>query len=138
MAFVCNASACVRSSLDKMKPQPLQVFCDDSNCTWSLALDTTGADACAFRLSVAPRAQRGARRGKIVAEIRDPRQIDAVIGRIADESIEPSQLSQELVDLLMTLAEELPGPSCVDFLQWRLCQWIVENRRIRFNGEHAA
>ncbi len=121
-----------------MNPQPLQVFCDDSNCTWSLSLDTTGADTCALRLSVAPRDQRGARRGKIVAEIRDTRQMDAVVTRIADESLEASQLSQELVDLLMTLAEELPGPECVDFLQWRLCEWIVENRRVRFNGENAA
>lgn len=121
-----------------MKPQPLQVFCDDSHCTWSLSLDVVGVDANAWRLSVAPLAQRGARRGKIVAEIRDPRQMDAVMARLSDETVEPNDLAQELIDLLMTLAEELPGPECVDFLQWRLCEWIAENRRSRFKSENAA
>jgi hypothetical protein len=121
-----------------MKPQPLQVFCDDDNCTWSLSLDTTGGDASALRLSVAPMAQRGARRGTIVAEIRDPRQIDAVVARLADETVNPTQLAQELMDLLMTLAEVLPGPECIEFLQWRLCEWIADNRRSHFNGKNVA
>jgi hypothetical protein len=42
------------------------------------------------------------------------------------------------MDLLLTLAEELPGQPCIDFLQWRLCEWIAENRRSNFKGEHAA
>ncbi|HEX3896627.1 MAG TPA: hypothetical protein VHW73_10490 [Rudaea sp.] len=121
-----------------MKPQPLQVFCDDNQCTWALSLDMTGAVACALRLSVAPMAQKGARSGKIIAEIRDPRQVDVIVSRVSDESIEPSDLAQELMDLLMTLAEERPSGECVDFLQWRLCEWIVENRRCRFKGENAA
>jgi hypothetical protein len=121
-----------------MKPQPLQVFCDDNQRTWALSLDMTGAVACALRLSVAPLAQKGARSGKAVAEIRDPRQIDVIVSRVGDESIEPSDLAQELMDLLMTLAEKRPSNECVDFLQWRLCEWIAENRRRRFRSENVA
>jgi hypothetical protein len=121
-----------------MKPQPLQVFCDDKQCTWALSLDMAGTVACALRLSVAPLAQKGARSGKVVAEIRDPRQVDVIVARVVDESIEPGDLAQELMDLLMTLAEKQPGSECVNFLQWRLCEWIAENRRCRFKGENAA
>lgn len=121
-----------------MKPQPLQVFCDDKQSTWALSLDMTGAVACALRLSVAALSHKGARSGKVVAEIREPRQVDVIISRVGDVSIEPSDLAQELMDLLMTLAEKQPGPECVDFLQWRLCEWIAENRRCHFKGENAA
>ncbi len=121
-----------------MKPQPLQVFCDDKQSTWALSLDMTGAVVCALRLSVAPLSHKGARSGKVVAEIREPRQVDVIISRVADESIEPGDLAQELMDLLMTLAEKRPSGECVDFLQWRLCEWIDGNRRSRFKGEHAA
>jgi hypothetical protein len=121
-----------------MKPQPLQVFCDDKQSTWALSLDMTGAVVRALRLSVAPLSHKGARSGKVVAEIREPRQVDVIISRVAEESIEPSDLAQELMDLLMTLAEKQPSGECVDFLQWRLCEWIAENRRCRFKRENAA
>ncbi len=121
-----------------MKPRPLQVFCDEKNRTWSLSLDMTGEVARALRLSVAPHSQTGARSGKTVADIREPRQVDAVLSRVVDGSTPASELSQELMDLLTTLADERPGPECIAYLQWRLCEWIVESRRSQFNGEHAA
>ena len=121
-----------------MNPQPLHVFCDDGNCTWSLFLEMGGVTVRALRLSVAPLAQTGARSGKIVGEIREARQIDAVMARVADSSEQPKELSQELMDLLVTLAREQPSEECVEFLRWRLCEWIVENRRSRFKDEYAA
>jgi hypothetical protein len=121
-----------------MKSQPLQVFCDDKQSTWALSLDMTGAVARALRLSVAPLSHKGARSGKVVAEIREPRQVDVIISRVGDVSIEPSDLARELMDFLMTLAATRPSGECVDFLEWRLCEWIAENRRRRFKGENAA
>jgi hypothetical protein len=128
----------VMRSGDTMNPQPLHVFCDDGDSTWSLFLETGGDTARALRLSVAPVAQTGARSGTIVGEIREARQIDAVIARVADAGVPPKELSEELIDLLVTLAREQPSNECIEFLRWRLCEWVVENRRSRFNDEYAA
>ena len=121
-----------------MKPRPLQIFCDDKLRTWSLALDMTGEVARALRLAVAPQAHTGARSGKVVAEIREARQIDAVMVRVIDTSVEPHDLSEELMDLLLTLATERPSGECVAYLKWRLCEWIADSRRSRFSGENVA
>ena len=43
----------------------------------------------------------------------------------------PSDLAVELIDLLVTLSPEKPSTECLDFMRWRLCEWIVENRRGR-------
>ncbi|MEP6484843.1 MAG: hypothetical protein ABJB01_10360 [Rudaea sp.] len=121
-----------------MNPQPLHIFCDDGDSTWSLFLEMRDGTARALRLSVAPLAQTGSRSGTVVGEIREARQIDAVMARVADPNVSPKELSEELIDLLVTLARERPGKECVEFLRWRLCEWIAENRRSRFNGVHAA
>jgi hypothetical protein len=112
-----------------MRTYPLQVFCDDVNCTWSLSLESTGDGVSALCLSNAPLELTGARAGRIVAEIRDPRQVDAMVTRVGDPAEPPSDLAVELIDLLVTLSQEKPSTECLDFMRWRLCEWIVENRR---------
>ncbi len=115
-----------------MRPQPLQVFCDDIDRTWSLSLETSGERVSALRLSNAPLALTGARRGRLMAEICEPRQLEAMVSRVTDSHESPSSLAVELMDLLLTLSAEKPGIECLDFMRWRLCEWIVENRRNRF------
>ena len=112
-----------------MRTHPLQVFCDDVNCTWSLSLESSGDGVGALRLSNAPLDLTGARAGRVMAEIRDPRQVDAMVTRVTDP-VEPApELAVELIDLLVTLSPEKPSIECLDFMRWRLCEWIVENRR---------
>jgi len=112
-----------------MRTHPLQVFCDDVNCTWSLSLESSGDGVGALRLSHAPLDLTGARAGPVMAEIRDPRQVDAMVTRVTDP-VEPApELAVELIDLLVTLSPEKPSIECLDFMRWRLCEWIVENRR---------
>ena len=114
-----------------MRTHPLQVFCDDVNCTWSLSLESSGDGVGALRLSNAPLDLTGARAGRVMAEIRDPRQVDAMVTRVTDP-VEPApELAVELIDLLVTLSPEKPSIECLDFMRWRLCEWIVENRRDR-------
>ncbi len=112
-----------------MKTHPLQVFCEDVNFTWALSLESTGDGVSALCLSKAPLELTGARAGRAVAEIRDQRQVDAMVVRVADPSEPPSELAVELIDMLVTLSQEKPSPECLDFMRWRLCEWIVENRR---------
>ena len=119
-----------------MRLRPLQVFCDDLDRTWSLSLETSGDGVNALRLSNAPLALTGARRGRLMAEICEPRQLEAVVARVTDSNEPPSSLSVELMDLLLTLSPEKPGIECLDFMRWRLCEWIVENRRNRFHGSN--
>jgi hypothetical protein len=121
-----------------MRPQPLQVFCDDVSCTWSLSLESSGEGVSALRLSNAPLDLTGARRGRLMAEIRDPRQVDAMVVRVADLSEPAPDLSIELMDMLVTLSPEKPSPECLDFMRWRLCEWIVENRRGQQQRENVA
>ena len=121
-----------------MKPHPLQVFCDDVDCTWSLSLESTGEEVSALRLSNAPLNLTGARRGRLMAEICDPRQVDAMVTRVTD-AVEPAgELAIELIDLLVTLSSKKPSNECLDFMRWRLCEWIVENRRGRQRHENVA
>jgi hypothetical protein len=114
-----------------MRTHPLQVFCDDVNCTWSLSLESTGDGVSAMRLSKAPLELTGAFAGRILAEIRDPRQVDAMVTRVTDPAEPAPELSVELIDLLVTLSPEKPSTECLDFMRWRLCEWIIENRRGR-------
>lgn len=118
-----------------MRTHPLQVFCDDANCTWSLSLESSGEGVSALCLSCAPLELTGARAGRIVAEIRDPRQVDAMVTRVGDPAEPPSDLAVELIDLLVTLSQEKPSTECLDFMRWRLCEWIVENRRGRVSKQ---
>ena len=115
-----------------MKPRPLQLYCDSDDCTWSLSLDGR-----VFRLSFEPRQGSSASGEKTVAEIREPRQVDAVISRIGDCSIAPQQVAIELMDLLLTLATQKPSEESISFLVWRLREWVAESRRA-CNGGHAA
>ena len=114
-----------------MRTHPLQVFCDDVNCTWSLSLESSGDGVSALRLSNAPLELTGARAGRLMAEIRDQRQVEAMVARVTDPAEPPSDLAIELIDLLITLSPEKPSTECLDFMRWRLCEWIVENRRGR-------
>ena len=116
--------------MNAMKPRPLQLYCDSDDCTWSLSLDGR-----VFRLALGPR--QAAIGEKTVAEIREPRQVDAVISRIGDASITPQQVAAELMDLLLTLATRRPDEESISFLVWRLREWVAESRRTR-NGGHAA
>jgi len=118
-----------------MRTHPLQVFCDDVNCTWSLSLESSGDSVSALCLSCAPLDLTGARAGRIVAEIRDPRQVDAMVTRVGDPTEPPSELAVELIDLLVTLSQEKPSTECLDFMRWRLREWIVENRRGRVSQQ---
>jgi hypothetical protein len=112
-----------------MKPHPLQVFCDDVDCTWSLSLESSGEGVSALRLSTAPLDLTGARSGRLMAEICDPRQVDAMVTRVTDPAEPAPELSVELIDLLVTLSPKKPSAECLDFMRWRLCEWIVDNRR---------
>jgi hypothetical protein len=115
-----------------MRTQPLQVFCDDVDCTWSLSLESSGEGVSSLRLSTAPLELTGARSGRLMAEIADPRQVDAMVARVTDPAEPAPELSVELMDLLVTLSRKKPSTECLDFMRWRLCEWIVENRR----GQH--
>ena len=114
-----------------MRTHPLQVFCDDVNCTWSLSLESSGDGVSALCLSNAPLELTGARAGRLMAEIRDQRQVEAMVARVTDPAEAPSDLAVELIDLLVTLSPELPSTECLDFMRWRPCEWIIENRRGR-------
>ena len=121
-----------------MKPHPLQVFCDDVDCTWSLSLESAGEGVRALRLSNAPLDLTGSRQGRLMAEIRDPRQVDAMVTRVTDPTEPAAELAVELIDLLVTLSPARPSTECLDFMRWRLCEWIVENRRGQMHNENVA
>ena len=75
---------------------------------------------------------------KIVAQIRETRQVDAVIERIADVSTNAKDIAVELFDLLVTLAMDFPDPDCKHYLVERLSEWIVRNRGSRLERSNAA
>ena len=53
----------------------------------------------------------------------------AVLDSFADEQHDPAALSEQLIDMLSTLASEKPSGDCVAYLCWRFCEAIRELRR---------
>lgn len=121
-----------------MNPSPLKIYCDSVDQTWSLSLETTRSEGRAFRLACGPLIQKGSAPEEIVAEIREPRQVDAVIARVGDAAVDAQDLAVELMDLLLTLAVNKPTDDCVAFLTWRLCEWVIASRRNDSNNGYFA
>ena len=74
----------------------------------------------------------------MVAEIGEQRQVDAIIARVGDDSIQPQELAIELMDLLLTLAADKPSEECIGFLTWRLREWVEASRRSRITHHFVA
>jgi hypothetical protein len=53
----------------------------------------------------------------------------AVLDAFADAQHDPAALSEQLIDMLSTLASEKPSADCVAYLRWRFCEAIHDVRR---------
>ncbi len=53
----------------------------------------------------------------------------AVLDSLADAQHDPAALSEQLIDMLSTLASEKPSADCVAYLRWRFCEAIRDQRR---------
>jgi hypothetical protein len=112
----------------------LQVDCDDEGHQWSLLFDGEHA----VRLTYDGQADEP-EEGIIAAELVDPRQLSALIERICDYHDQDAHaLATEIFDLLLTLAPMKPSQDCIDFLVWRIREWICDNRRDGWSESNVA
>ena len=61
----------------------------------------------------------------VVAQMNvDDRVLEAI--RHGDEG--PKELSEQYLDMLLTLASDQPQADCIAYLKWRLCEFITRQR----------
>jgi hypothetical protein len=121
----------------KFIPLQIQVSCLSADRAWLLSFGLNETDGMSLRLTRASASDRTCDK-TVVAEIADPRQVCAIVDRIADVSMNEETLARELFDLLLTLASDSPGADCSRYLVHRLAEWIAQNRLSRLGRGHAA
>ncbi len=62
----------------------------------------------------------------------------AVLDAFADEQHDPAALSEQLIDMLSTLASEKASVDCVAYLRWRFCEAIRDVRRSNLANTNTA
>lgn len=117
-------------------PLNVHAHCARAGRSWTLGFGSLG-DGLSFFLTCADETAADSN-PKIVAQIRETRQVDAVIDRIADVSTNAEDIAVELFDLLVTLAMDFPDPDCKHYLVERLTEWILCDRSSRLERSNAA
>jgi hypothetical protein len=117
-------------------PLNVHAHCARAGRSWTLGFGSRG-DGLSFFLTCADETALDPN-PKIIAQIREARQVDAVIERIADVSTNAKDIAIELFDLLVTLAMDFPDPECKEYLVERLTEWIMRNRSSRLERGNAA
>ncbi len=110
----------------KFVPLNVHAFCAQGSRSWTLAFGSRGDG---LRLWLAMSEDTGIAR--VVAEISEPRQMDAIIDRIADMAMRACDVAIEFFDLLSTLAGDVPDENCKAFLVARMEEWIARTRHSR-------
>ena len=139
-ARACNDYRNSAKTIDRlpMRFVPLNVHahCARAGRSWTLGFGSHG-EGLSFFLTCADETAADPN-PKIVAQIRETRQVDAVIERIAVVSTSAKDIAVELFDLLVTLALDFPDPDCKRYLIERLSEWIIRNRSSRLERGNAA
>jgi hypothetical protein len=102
----------------------MRVDFEDHDRTWAVWVET-GIRIHTLRLSYALR-RPGSESVVSVAQLPIG---DAVLDSFADSQEEPKALSEQLIDMLYTLASEKPPTECISYLQWRFCESIHDLRK---------
>ena len=117
----------------KFVPLNVHAFCAQGARSWALAFGSRGGG---LRLWLS--AAEGVGTARVVAEISEPRQIDAIVDRIGDMAMTTRDVAVELFDLLSTLAGNPPEDHCKAFLVSRMEEWIVRTRMARVEHGNVA
>jgi hypothetical protein len=120
----------------KFVPLNVHAYCARVGRSWTLGFGWRGDGLSLFLMCADETASDP--NAKVVAQIREARQIDAVVDRIADVSSNAQDVAIELFDLLVTLAMDFPDPDCKRYLVERMSQWIMRNRSSRLERGNAA
>jgi hypothetical protein len=110
----------------KFVPLNVHAFCAHGSCSWTLAFGSRGGG-----LSLWLAYADGGAAAHVIADISTPRQIDAIVERIADLTMPTRTVAIELFDLLSTLAGESIDDNCTEFLIARMDEWIARTRQAR-------
>lgn len=110
----------------KLVPLHVHAFCAHGAGSWALAF---GFRADGLRLWLSSADDIGGAR--VVAEISEPRQMDAIVDRIGDRAMAARDVAVELFDLLCTLAGNPPEDECKAYLLARMEEWIERTRLAR-------
>jgi hypothetical protein len=120
----------------KFVPLNVHAYCARAGRSWTLGFGWRGDGLSLFLMCADETASDP--EPKVVAQIREARQIDAVVDRIADVSTNAKDIAIELFDLLVTLAMDFPDPDCKQYLVERMSDWIMRNRSSRLERGNAA
>jgi hypothetical protein len=120
----------------KFVPLNVHAYCARAGRAWTLGFGWRGDGLSLFLMCADETASDP--NSKVIAQIREARQIDAVVDRIADVSSNAQDVAIELFDLLVTLAMDFPDPDCKRYLVERTSQWIMRNRSSRLEQGNAA
>ncbi len=120
----------------KFVPLNVHAYCRHADKSWTLGFGSRG-DGLSLFLTCADEVARDAA-PRVVAQIVETRQVDAVVDRIADVSTSAGDVAVELFDLLITLASDVPDPDCNRYLIERMTAWILRNRSSRLERGNAA
>jgi hypothetical protein len=100
----------------------LKIDFEEPECIWSFWVET-GIRSHGVRLS---RSETATNEAETIAYLRIN---DGVLEAFEDEREDAESLSEQLIDMLSTLASKQPPEDCLSFLRWRLCEAITDLRR---------
>jgi hypothetical protein len=129
-----------RGTLLSMSANAIMVHLDfeDHDRNWTLWIEAVRPSEQWIRLIYRMHENTSPTSGVIVAEITNQERVYCFLDQVQDTD-EPAQaIAAQIIDMLWTLASEKPPQDALDYLRWRVGEWICDERRHAIDDSRAA